>query len=337
MVKEVRHQPTRIIPYRSSATPETVEISGLVAMKIIKHCQEESHAADVQGALLGMMNMSDKRLEVTNCYPAPRHTDDDDNEDDYSILMMKHLRNVNVDQLHVGWYQCSPFGSSLNKLESVDLQHMNQNTVEESVAIMYDPNRTSRGFLSLRAYRLTSTALTLCKEGDFNIETFQKHNMSFDKFYEEIPIVIKNSNLTNLLICEMQKHLAPDEGKQFLDMGTITSLEKSVYNLTKCVEDATRWAHYQRNLMAKQQQVQRDNAARVARGEPPMTEEEINKMVRPVAALQRFEASLNYSQTLNYCEQSSTLAAENIAKLFTARTLQPNQSAAAKAAEQKQK
>lgn len=326
-----------MMSYKGPATPDVVEMSGLVAMKIIKHCQEESQAADVQGILLGMLNMGTKRLEVTNCYPVPRHTDDDDTDEDYNILMMKHFRNVNVDQLHVGWYQCSPFGSSLNKLESVDLQHMNQNAVEESVTIMYDPVRTQRGFLSLKAYRLTNTALALCKEGEYTSETLQKHNMSFDKFFEEIPVIIKNSNLTNLLICEMQKHLAPDEGKQFLDMGTITSLEKSAYNLTKCVEEATRWAHYQRNLMAKQQQVQRENASRVARGEPPLTEEEINKIVRPVAPLQRLEASLNYSQTLNYCQQSSTFSTENIAKLFTARALQPNQSAAAKAAEQKQK
>lgn len=298
-------------------------MSPLVAMKIIKHCQEEGQAADVQGVLLGMMNMQTKKLEVTNCYPVPRHQDEDEAEDsDYNFMMMRHLRNVNVDQLHVGWYQCSPYGSSLNKLESVDLQHMNQNAVEESVVIMYDPLRTQRGFLSIKAYRLTNTALALCKEGEFTTETLQKHNMSFDKFFEEVRVVIKNSNLQDLLLCEMQKSLAPDEGKQFLDMGTITSLEKGVHSLTKCVEEATRWAHYQRNLMAKQQQVQRENASRASRGEPPLTEEEVNRIVRPVAPLQRLEASLNYSQTLNYCQQSSTLATETMSKIFIARALQ---------------
>lgn len=306
-------------------------------MKIIKHCQEESHSADVQGILLGMLNMGNKRLEVTNCYPVPRHTEEDEADDgDYNYLMMKHLRTNNVDQLHVGWYQCSPFGSSLNKLESVDLQHMNQNAVEESIVIMYDPVRTMKGFLSLRAYRLTSVAFALCKEGEFTTETLQKHNMTCDKFFEEIPVVIKNSTLTNLLICDMLKQLAPDEGTHFLDMGTITSLEKSVHNLTKCVEEATRWAHYQRSLLAKQQMIQRENANRAARGEQPLTEEEVNKIVRPVAPLQRLEASLNYAQTLNYCQQSSSLATENIAKLFTAKALQPSQSLA-KSSEQKEK
>jgi len=312
---------------RNNFTPELVEISALVAMKIIKHCQEEGHATDVQGILLGMLNTKNRRLEVTNCYPVPRQTDgEDDGDDDYNMVMMKYFKTFNVDQLHVGWYQCSPFGSSLNKLESVDLQHMNQFAVEESVTIMYDPVKTQRGFLSVRAYRLTNLALTLCKEGEFSTETLKKNNMSFDKFFEEIPVIIKNSNLANLLVSEVQKNLSIDEGKKFLDMGTITSLERSVHSLTKCVEEATRWAHYQRNLMTKQQQVQRENALRSARGEPPLTEDEVNKIVRPVAPLQRLEASLNYSQALNYCEQSSTLATESIAKLFITRALQPDQS-----------
>lgn len=301
-------------------------------MKIIKHCQEEGHASDVQGVLLGMTK--DRRLEITNCYPVPRHTDEEEAEDnDYNFTMMKHLRNINVDQLHVGWYQCSPFGACLSKLETVDLQYMNQNSIEESVVIMYDPIRTQRGFLSLKAFRLTSLAMSLCKEGEFTTETLQRHNMSFDKFFEEIPVIIKNSLLTNALVCEMQKQMAPDEGKQFFDMGTISVLEKSVYSLTKCVEEATRWAYYQRQYMMKQQQITRENAMRQARGEPPLTEEEINKIVRVTAPLQRLEASLNYSQTLNYCQQSSTFASENIAKLFTAKALQPSTTARNQATE----
>lgn len=302
--------------------PTLIEMSGLVAMKIVKHCHEEGHAADVQGILLGMLK--NKTLEITNSYAVPRHQEEEEGDGDYGFMMMKHLKSTNVDQLHVGWYQCSPFGASLNKLESVDLQQMNQSAVEESVVIMYDPNRTAKGFLSIKAYRLTNLALSLCKDGEFTEELLRKHNMSFDKFFEEIPVVIKNSNLTNLLICEMQKQVE-DEGR-YLDMGTITSLEKSMYNLTRCVDEATRWAHYQRSLLAKQQVVNRENAARQARGEPAMSEEEVNKIIKPVAPLQRLEASLNYGQTLNFCQQSSSLAGAYIAKLFTAKALQSKSS-----------
>lgn len=45
---------------------------------MIKHCQEEGAggAELVQGVLLGLV--TENRLEVTNCFPFPRHAEDDD-------------------------------------------------------------------------------------------------------------------------------------------------------------------------------------------------------------------------------------------------------------------
>jgi len=47
-------------------------------LKIIKHCQEEGAGGSelVQGVLLGLVDK--KCLEVTNCFPFPRHTDEED-------------------------------------------------------------------------------------------------------------------------------------------------------------------------------------------------------------------------------------------------------------------
>lgn len=49
-----------------------------VALKIIKHSQEEGAGGTdlVQGVLLGLV--VDNRLEITNCFPFPRHTEEDD-------------------------------------------------------------------------------------------------------------------------------------------------------------------------------------------------------------------------------------------------------------------
>lgn len=55
---------------------------------------------------------------------------------EYQMEMMRHLRHVNVDHLHVGWYQSTHFGSFYNKplLES---QFNYQSSIEESVVLIY--------------------------------------------------------------------------------------------------------------------------------------------------------------------------------------------------------
>jgi translation initiation factor 3 subunit H len=49
-------------------------------MKMIKHCHEEAsgNMEVAQGALLGLV--VDGRLEITNCFPFPKHTDENIDE-----------------------------------------------------------------------------------------------------------------------------------------------------------------------------------------------------------------------------------------------------------------
>ncbi|CAG2109167.1 unnamed protein product [Medioppia subpectinata] len=303
-----------------------VQIDGLVILKIIKHCHEEgSGAGEVQGVLLGLV--VDNWLEITNCFPFPRNSEEDETDEmEYQCVMMRHLRNVNVDHLHVGWYQTNPYGSQISKLETIDSQYMYQSAIEESVVIFYDPIRTSRGFLSVKAYRLTNVAMKLCKEGEFTADTLRTNHMSFDKFFEEIPVVIKNSHLINALLCELDSEMPVDCGKQLLDMGGFGVLEKTMQSQMKCVEEVSKHSNHLRQQTAKQQHVSKENAMRAQRGEPPLNEEEVNKILKPLAPLQRLESLLNYSQTLNYCQQSAAYSTQNISKLFMAKALQSNTS-----------
>jgi len=47
-------------------------------LKIVKHCQEEAAGGTdlVQGVLLGLV--VDNKLEITNCFPFPRHNDEEE-------------------------------------------------------------------------------------------------------------------------------------------------------------------------------------------------------------------------------------------------------------------
>lgn len=310
-----------------------VQIDGLVVLKIIKHCHEEgAGVTDVaQGVLLGLG--VDNRLEITNCFPYPRHTDEEDfDEMEYQMEMMRHLRHVNVDHLHVGWYQSTHFGSFYNKplLES---QFNYQSSIEESVVLIYDPMKTSRGFLSLKAYRLSNTAMKLYKEGEFSLDMLKNLNVTYSKIFEEIRVIIRNSHLVNLLMCEVADH-APEEDKsnQFLDMGTASFLEKSLQAMMECIDtvsqETNKLINHQRQVIkqqqAKNQYLQKraaENNARAAKEEPPLPEEDINKLFKPIPPPPRLDALLVYGQIDSYCKQVAQYASQNLAKLFMTEAL----------------
>jgi len=90
------------------------------------------------------------------------------------------------------------------------------------------------------------------------------------------------------------------------------------------VEEVSKHSNHLRQQTAKQQHVAKENALRAQRGEPALTEDEANKILKPLAPLQRLESLLNYCQTLNYCQQSASYSTQNIGKLFMAKALQPN-------------
>ena len=237
---------------------------------------------------------------------------------------MRHLRNVNVDHLQVGWYQCNPYGGQLNKLETIDSHYMYQSSIDESIVLFFDPIRTQRGFLSLKAYRLTNLAMSLCKDGEFKPDTLRQTKMSFEKFFEEIPIIIRNSNLIKALLLEIDENLSIDAGRQLLDIGGFSVVEKSLQSHIKSVEDLNKQTYTLRNQILKQHEIARENMNRANAKLPILSEEEVNKLMKQfkLTPLQRLENMLNYAQTSNFCQQSSLYSTQNIGKLFMAKALQ---------------
>lgn len=320
----------------AAASPvECVQIEGLVVLKIIKHCQEEGSGGNelVQGVLLGLVDVSRKCLEVTNCFPFPRHTDEEEfDEVNYQLEMMKNLRYVNVDHLHVGWYQSTNFGTYINKA-LVDSQFNYQFSIDESIVLVYDPLRTARGHLSLKALRLTPTMMSMYRDGDFSQDVIKQQGLSFETMFEEVPVIIRNSNLVNALMCEIDE-LAPGENKySFLDLATNSFLEKNLRLLMDCVDDMNQETNklfsYQRNLakqhQAKQQHQQKrqqENKARADRGEGPLPEEDLNKLFKPPIPPSRLDSLLHAGQISVYASQMSEFATQTFGKLFMVDSLQ---------------
>jgi translation initiation factor 3 subunit H len=310
-----------------------VQMDGLVVLKIIKHCQEEGSGGSelVQGVLLGLVE--NNRLEVTNCFPFPRHTEEEDlDEVAYQLEMMKNLRHVNIDHLHVGWYQSTYYGTYLNKA-LLDSQFNYQHSIEESIVLIYDPLRTSKGHLALKALRLTPQMMTMYRDGDFSSENVKQSGLSFEAMFEEVPIMIKNSHLTNALLCELDEVAPSDNKYNFLDLSTSSYLEKNTRLLMDCVDDLTqetnKFFNYQRQL-AKQQQAkqqflqkkQQENKVRQERGELPLPEEDLNKMFKSPMIPSRLDSLLLAGQVSTYANQISEFASQSFGKLFMVDSLQ---------------
>uniref|UniRef100_A0A1A9UD19 MPN domain-containing protein n=1 Tax=Glossina austeni TaxID=7395 RepID=A0A1A9UD19_GLOAU len=141
-----------------------VQCDGLAVMKIVKHSHEESSIMDLaQGALLGLV--VDKCLEITNCFPFPKSDDETMDEEMYQLTMMRRLRRVNVDHFHVAWYQSANVGNFLS-MKLLESQFHYQSSIE--VVVVYDTQKSSPGFLCLKAYCLTQQAIQMYKDNDLH-------------------------------------------------------------------------------------------------------------------------------------------------------------------------
>ncbi|PNI85488.1 EIF3H isoform 7, partial [Pan troglodytes] len=175
----------------------------------------------------------------------------------YQMEMMRSLRHVNIDHLHVGWYQSTYYGSFVTRA-LLDSQFSYQHAIEESVVLIYDPIKTAQGSLSLKAYRLTPKLMEVCKEKDFSPEALKKANITFEYMFEEVPIVIKNSHLINVLMWELEKKSAVADKHELLSLASSNHLGKNLQLLMDRVDemsqDIVKYNTYMRNTSKQQQQ-----------------------------------------------------------------------------------
>eukprot|EP00954_Amorphochlora_amoebiformis_P000552 43828-Amorphochlora_amoeboformis.AAC.1 len=137
--------------------------SGNFRAYIPSHCNENK-GESVSGQLLGL-NVEGK-LEVTNSFPglpAEEKTD----PDAFLDAMMKLLKQVNVDNNSVGWYQ-SAYGGEWIENDIIRTQYNFQSSIPESVVLVYDPYTTTKGNLAVKTYRLNPDFMKFYKTKDFS-------------------------------------------------------------------------------------------------------------------------------------------------------------------------
>ncbi len=89
--------------------------------------------------------MADAKLEITHSFPFPAGNDESVDDEDFQLAMMRRLRMVNVDHLHVGWYQSAHFGNFLSP-QLLESHFAYQTSIEESVCLIFGEFRVSIRF-----------------------------------------------------------------------------------------------------------------------------------------------------------------------------------------------
>lgn len=306
-------------------------------LKIVKHCQE-SLPQMVTGSLLGL-NVGNGVLEVTHAFPFPESNksdlvvkggdgdaglDDDAGLDghEFQMEMMKMLREVNVDNNCVGWYQSMYLGTYSTSALLENQFSYQTDLSPNAVVVLYDPMQTSNGNLALKCYRLTEEAIEKKKTGKNNF-------LDPKKIFEEVPVNLSNPGLVRALLTDVAdgRHGDADgnvygEDTNFdrLDLSTNAYLEKHLEFLSSWVDDLSaeqmKFQYYTRSLTRGG-----DHHKHKRRGRDSRDVQAIQEGWKSDDAPKRMESLLISNQIRNYCDQVDSFAGAGFGKLFLAGSL----------------
>lgn len=310
---------------------DKVQVDGLTLMKILKHARETPmHSAS--GPLLGLV--VDGVLEVTNCFPYPAQ-EDDDGTGKFQIDMLRCLREVNVDHQQVGWYQSTFLGAHMDA-DLIQSQFAFQSETAESVVLIFDPERTAQGSLSLKAYRLTDKYMALHKDGVFSKAGFARHEVTHHTVFEEIPVVVRSSNLARVLLNDLFTEVEEDSDR--LDLASSSYIEKNVKQLMVALDELTQDTMQQGNFVktamrhrnAQEMHLAKRRADKVAAGENPGNDREVAKelaaqnhpLFKPLQEPPAVDRVLADAR-LSHCSGNiAQFATANLGKLFLSQAVQ---------------
>jgi translation initiation factor 3 subunit H len=230
----------------------------------------------VTGSLLGF-ETNDGVLEITHAFPFP-----DKEDDDYQLEMMRMLREVNVDNNCVGWYQSMYLGSySTTQLLESQISYQTELS-QNAVVVLYDPMQTTHGDLCVKCLRVTDECLQ-----QNNTNQFVEH------IFEQVPMQISNPGLVRALLVD----IAPSTSTSLdrLDLSTGPYLEKNMEFLGNWVDELS------------QEQLKFQFYAKKSMGH-----------AKTEQAPKRMESLLISNQIHTYCDQVNKFAEDGFSKLFLA-------------------
>ncbi|XWS13289.1 hypothetical protein CRYUN_Cryun36dG0024700 [Craigia yunnanensis] len=174
--------------------------------------------------------------------------------------MMRCLREVNVDNNTVGWYQSTILGS-YQTVELIETFMNYQENIRRCVCIIYDPSRSNQGVLALKALKLSDSFMELDRVNNFTGEKLREKNLSWVDIFEEIPIKVSNSALISAFMTELESDTPITQcDYDCLQLSTNPYMERNMEFLIECMDDLSmeqqKFQFYYRSLSRQQAQQQ---------------------------------------------------------------------------------
>jgi translation initiation factor 3 subunit H len=288
----------------------------------------------VTGSLLGL-SAGNGVLEITHTFPFPDarrdHHNSGDSEDvedaagleghEFQMEMMRMLREVNVDNNCVGWYQSMYLGIySTSALLENQLSYQTDLS-PNAVVVLYDPMQTQHGNMVLKCFRLTDECVKMRQAGN---------NAYIDpsNIFEPVPVKLCNPGLARALLADLPADSAvvpaQDTTLDRLDLSTNPYLEKHLEFMSGWVDD-----------LASEQHKFQYYSRQLARGDKDKKKETkddkdaVEQGWSSSDAPRRMESLLITNQIKSYCDQMEKFAGGGLGKLFLAGGLHKEEQAAA--------
>ncbi|KAF9460824.1 hypothetical protein BDZ94DRAFT_1265233 [Collybia nuda] len=337
---------SKVIDIEAEIPLMIVQLDGMVVTKIIKHARE-APSTTAHGLLLGLD--LDGTLEVSNSFPLPHHSGDDDEKSTKSVAryqasMLRSLKEVQADDSVVGFYQATTLGAFFNQT-LVDTQAIHQDKLRHGgIVIVHDLSQTARGNASFRAFRLTSNFLAAYKKQNFSTTSLIQHRLTFSSILEEVPLKIRTNPLLSSFIGTMTEpslssglDIAPATATNSTIPASFAALDLGTSGLTRNLEqivDAVdNYRTEEGNLAYLSRQIARErgradnyvakrkeeNQARVAQGLAPLPEEDIARLFKIPAEPSRLESMLLLGQIDAFGKSLGGMASTGLVKMYGAK------------------
>jgi translation initiation factor 3 subunit H len=250
----------------------------------------------------------------------------------YQIEMMRCLREVNADNNTVGWYQSSAHGAYQTQ-ELVETFVSYHESIRKCVCLVYDPQRSARGQLALKAVRLKDAFIARFREGKVSGKDLREAGIGWRDVFVEVPIRVHSSSLAQALVADLDpspRVTAADLER--LDLGVAGYLGKTVAGLVEGVDDvlseAQKISAYHRTVARQQQHMaqwlakrRQENIARRAAGEEALPEEDPAQF-KPIPEPPALDQYLVAAQLAAGCDRAVSACAVGTSKLYVMQALQ---------------